>query len=82
MLLQLLPLVASALALLFPPQLLVRALPVIPVLGFGVIADPSGHTASVWSWSGIHAAAPHPVHSDMQVMQDGCWPALTMQWSA
>ena len=47
MLLQLLPLVATTLALLFPLQFLAQAQPVIPVLGFGVIADPSGHTDTV-----------------------------------
>ena len=47
MLLQLLALVASSLAVLLPLPRLARAQPVIPVLGFGVIADPSGHTASV-----------------------------------
>ncbi len=43
MLLHLLPLVAAVLAVPLPPQLVARAQPVIPVLGFGVIAGPSGH---------------------------------------
>eukprot|EP00891_Asterochloris_glomerata_P007202 jgi/Astpho2/7202/fgenesh1_pg.00113_%23_37_t len=43
MLLHLLPLVAAVLAVPLSPQLVARAQPVIPVLGFGVIADPSGY---------------------------------------